>query len=253
MKRLFPWADRSAAEVRGGVWIVGSCSEKNITLESQLFSMSAAVWGNGKHMQFHKTVANKCCGVNGCVPGRHPGTHLFISDWWASFLTDYNYVVSFICTHLKYTVILYELEAAAPFIHFSHNQHRSRCLSQAAFVAYCESRCWAVRWYSLFFLSHFPLLASHFLFYTQQAHSPVLYISPSIRALWVQWSGNTEQIKGWWTFIYLALLIHLCHWTLTAPVLPVMLCRCSLSITVIVSCRMERQRRILRLLSSRSM
>lgn len=212
--------------------------------------MSAAVRWNGKHKQFHETVANECCRVNGWVPGRHPGTDLIIFDW-LQFCGVF---------HLHSSPIYYHLVWAGgsitPFIHFSHNQHRTCCLSQAAFCSILwVTLCGAVRWYSLFFLSHFPLLASHFLFYThtQQTHSLVLYISLSIRALWVQWSGNTEQMKGWWTFIYLALLIRLRHWTLTGPVLPVMFCRCSLSITVIVSCRMERQRRISRLLSSRSM
>lgn len=80
--------------------------------------------------------------------------------------------------------------------------------------------------FSLFFLSHFSLLASRFLFYTPslQTHSLSLSISLSIRALLVRWSDNTVQMKGWQTFIYLALLIHLCHWTLTGPALPVMFC-----------------------------
>ncbi len=73
--------------------------------------------------------------------------------------------------------------------------------------------------FSLFLVS-FSLSLLH---PTLQTLFLTLCISVSIRALLVRWSGNTEQMKGWQTFIYLALLIHLCHWTGRA--LPVMFCK----------------------------
>ncbi len=171
----------------------------------------------------HAIPWNCCKWANDWVPGRHTCSDLLFFGLIISF-----FVVSFYIHPFRiYNHHLIRLEDSfTPVINFSNNHQCTRCCN----VLWVTLLGDILSSFSLFLVSFslsllHPTLQSHSLSLCVSLYLSELYwcaglvirsISVSIRALLVRWSGNSEQMKGWQTFIYLALRIHLCHWTLTA-------------------------------------